>query len=173
MKTRNRPALNVGISSIIVIFAILCLVIFAALSLTSASADYRLTEKLKEHTDEYYSACSAAEDLLDEIDRRLADAHAKTADGGEDVQTAYFGRVISSLAELSGLSGLEITEAYDTVTVHFSTPISAEQSLEVALTVLCPQEPGDRFYRVDSWKAAATGEWQPDDTLNLFDGNFQ
>ena len=157
MKTRNRPALNVGISSIIVIFAILCLVIFAALSLTSASADYRLTEKLKEHTDEYYSACSAAEDLLDEIDRRLADAHAETA-SGEDVQAAYFGRVISSLSELSGLSGLEITETYDTVTVHFSTPISAEQSLEVSLTVLCPQEPGDRFYRVDSWKAVATGE---------------
>ena len=73
----------------------------------------------------------------------------------------------------AGLSGLEITEAYDAVAVHFSTPISAEQSLEVALTVLCPQEPGDRFYRVDSWKAVATGEWQPDDTLNLFDGNFQ
>lgn len=172
MKTRNRPALNVGISSIIVIFAILCLVIFAALSLTSASADYRLTEKLKEHTDEYYSACSAAEDLLDEIDRSLADAHAETA-GGEDVQAAYFGRVISSLSELSGLSGLEITEAYDAVAVYFSTPISAEQTLEVALTVLCPQEPGDRFYRVDSWKAVATGEWHPDDTLNLFDGNFQ
>lgn len=168
MKTRNRPALNVGISSIIVIFAVLCLVIFAALSLTSAGADYRLTERLKEHTAEYYGACNAAEDLLGEIDRRLADAHATS--GGVNPDNAYFSRAVSSLTELSGL---EISETEDAVAVHFNVAISAEQSLEVALTVLCPQEPGDRYYRVDSWKAVGTVEWEPDDTLDLFDGNFQ
>ncbi|MCR5501602.1 MAG: hypothetical protein K6F53_01185 [Lachnospiraceae bacterium] len=58
MKKRASFGLNTGVSSILVIVVILCLVCFAGLSLASANADSQLSDKLAERTKSYYGACS-------------------------------------------------------------------------------------------------------------------
>lgn len=65
---------NIGASSLLVIFLILCLVTFAILTLTSAKSDADFAEKLAHHKTNYYAACNTAESTLDEIDAVLADA---------------------------------------------------------------------------------------------------
>lgn len=60
MKKRPSFGLNIGLSSILVIIVILCLVCFAGLSVASANADYQLSSKLANRTSAYYEASSMA-----------------------------------------------------------------------------------------------------------------
>ena len=55
------PFFNIGASSLLVIFLILCLVTFAILTLTSAKSDADFAEKLAHHKTNYYAACNTAE----------------------------------------------------------------------------------------------------------------
>lgn len=60
MKKHSSLGLNIGLSSILVIIVILCLVCFAGLSVASANADYQLSHKLAQRTDAYYESVSMA-----------------------------------------------------------------------------------------------------------------
>jgi len=60
MERKKSYGIHVGISSILLIVVILALVCFAGLSLISASADYRLSQKLASRTTAYFDALSHA-----------------------------------------------------------------------------------------------------------------
>lgn len=75
MKKRASFGLNTGVSSILVIVVILCLVCFAGLSVASANADSQLSAKLADRTQSYYEACSEGYRALYE---------AKKGSSGED-----------------------------------------------------------------------------------------
>lgn len=47
---------NIGSSSLLIIFLVLCLATFAILSLSSARSDYSFSERLAGHKTEYYEA---------------------------------------------------------------------------------------------------------------------
>ena len=70
---------NGGISLFLLTFIILCLVSFAALSIVSARADARLTEKYRQQTEYYYGARNEAQKFLQELD---GGAGAGIDDGG-------------------------------------------------------------------------------------------
>lgn len=54
----------VGISSLLVIFAVLCLTVFALLSVSTVQAQLRLAEKSRAAVTGYYSADREAEEIL-------------------------------------------------------------------------------------------------------------
>lgn len=56
MKQKNRSVINIGTTSLVLIFAVLALVIFALLSYASAGAQWKLAEKMAERTTTYYGA---------------------------------------------------------------------------------------------------------------------
>ncbi len=60
MERKKSYGIHVGISSILLIVVILSLVCFAGLSMVSAGADYRLSQKLASRTTAYYNALSGA-----------------------------------------------------------------------------------------------------------------
>ena len=65
MKQKDRLILPaVGGSSLLVIFAVLCLTVFALLSLGTVQADTRLSDASAEAVQAYYAADSAAEAIL-------------------------------------------------------------------------------------------------------------
>ena len=71
---RNRnvfPGVGIGATSILIIFVLLCLVVFAMLSFVNANADRKLNRKLADRTQAYYEACEKAEALLEDIDLHL------------------------------------------------------------------------------------------------------
>ena len=59
---KSVPFLSIGSSSLLVVFLVLCLVIFAMLTLTGAQSDYRLSRQLADRRTAYYAACNQAEE---------------------------------------------------------------------------------------------------------------
>jgi len=88
MKKKRRFGINVGTSSIMLIFVILCLVSFATLSIVSAKVDYDLSKKLAERTTTYYSACNEGEEFLIYFDNELRNAYNSSTD-----EIDYFNKV--------------------------------------------------------------------------------
>lgn len=66
MKKSDTPT-AVGGSSLLVIFVILCLTVFAVLSLSSVRADGRLSEASAEAVRDYYTADCEAEEILAQL----------------------------------------------------------------------------------------------------------
>lgn len=56
-----------GVSSLLIIFAVLCLTIFAILSISTVSADARLGDKAAESVAAYYAADGQAEKVLAQL----------------------------------------------------------------------------------------------------------
>lgn len=61
--------LNVGTSFLLVIFTILCMVIFGVLSLSSALKDLTCSRQNASRTAAYYDACNQAEEILAELQK--------------------------------------------------------------------------------------------------------
>ena len=59
---------NIGSVTLMMIFIVLCMVTFAALSLSSASYDWRSAKKSADHTTAYYQTSNQAETILSDID---------------------------------------------------------------------------------------------------------
>ena len=70
-KTSYSP-INMGISLMLVVFIVLCMVVFSVLSLSTALKDYRYSKTNAENTTEYYAACNQAELKLAQIKDNLS-----------------------------------------------------------------------------------------------------
>lgn len=70
MSKRETPP-AVGGNSLIVIFAVLCLTVFAMLSLSTVQADRRPAEASMENTKKYYEADTQAETILAQLRRGI------------------------------------------------------------------------------------------------------
>ncbi|MBR4528957.1 MAG: hypothetical protein IKO80_01635 [Lachnospiraceae bacterium] len=131
MNHEYRFGAHIGTSSLLLIFLTLSLVSFGALSLAGAKADERLSEKLGEHTAEYYAASHEAEAFVARTDTGLRKACAESADEAD------------FRARTAGM-------ASDLV-----IPMNDNQSLCVALEFLYPADGAagaDRLCRVVSWR---------------------
>ena len=117
------------------IFVILCLVCFATLSIISASADNKLSNKVLERTTAYYNACNEAEISLSQIDNALIAAYQSSATAND-----YFDAVGH--------------------TVSFTIPVSDLQTLHVGLEILYPVSDDDTFYRITRWQVMNDGAQQ-------------
>ena len=68
MKKEKRSfGLSIGSSSILVIFVVLCLTTFATLSLVSARADDKLSQKTADAAVSYYALDAAGERMLSDL----------------------------------------------------------------------------------------------------------
>ena len=142
MSKKREFRVNVGTSSILLIFVVLCLVAFATLSIVSANADYKLSRKVADHTSAYYEAANQAEKYIASIDKTLQSVYA-TAENEE----AYFTTVGYSKSYL--------------------VPISDLQSLSIKLDILYPTTDDAPFYRLTSWQVITTGELEYENTYNF------
>lgn len=143
MSKKRNFGVNLGSSSILLIFVILCLVSFAALSIVSANADYRLGHKILQRTTAYYEACNQAEKSIAAIDHTLWEVYREASD-----EEAYFATVGHEKSYL--------------------IPISDLQDLSIRLELLYPSESGDTCYRIKSWQVITKEQTSfEEETLNL------
>ena len=134
--------MNVGTSSILLIFVTLCLVSFATLSLVSANADRKLSVKVADRTVAYYDACNKAEQSIAGIDTTLKQVYSQVENKEE-----YFAQV-----------GYSKT---------YAIPISDLQTLNVHLSILYPENASGAYYEINTWKIITTGELDYDDKLHV------
>ena len=160
---RNGATISTGASSILVIFVLLCLTTFSVLSLLSANADMRLSQKARAASDEYWSASNKAEHILMLADKALAQAYT-SAGGASDYAEKGFA-ALSAAAQAEGIT-LAFEMGSDNV-VRFAVPVGEAQELDVALAL----DYSPRLFRKTAWQLRSTVEWETmEDTLNLWDG---
>ena len=136
------PAL--GGSSLLVVFAVLALTVFALLSLSTVRADVRLGDAAAKAVTDYYAADTRAQEIL---------AQLRNGQTPDDVE------ISTSIAQYPG--GIEYTHTY-------AVPISDTQELQVEVLV----DGADSSYRIPGWQAVSVGEWNADTTLDLWDGEI-
>lgn len=90
MAKRNAsgPPAAVGGSSLLVIFAVLCLTVFALLTLSTAAADGRLSQEAAEAVEAYYRADSQAEVLWARL--RAGERPAEVTETAEDAGSTLY-----------------------------------------------------------------------------------
>ena len=76
---KKQFGMNIGSASILLVFVILCLVSFAVLSIVSANADSKLSNRVLERTTAYYDACNQAEQSLAGMDQNIIRRQKKTS----------------------------------------------------------------------------------------------
>jgi hypothetical protein len=152
---KHSPLFGVGGVTLLTVLLVLALTMFAVLTLSSAQADMRLSEKNARAASDYYRADSGAVYL-----QAMA---AELWDVGPP--RPYLGGLASELGSLSVLSDSEVSvsEQGQGLMIYCDIPInSAGQLLQVAL-YLAPPENSERW-RVEQWQvvpppsAAGSGE---------------
>ncbi len=146
MDNRNHSRFSppaVGGVSLLVVFAVLCLTVFALLALATVQADVRLADASAQAVADYYAADCRAQELLARLRR------------GERPE------------------GVEILERREeeAYIARYAVPISDTQELQVEVELT--EEPGDRRrWRVIRWQAVPSVVWEGDETLEVWDGTL-
>lgn len=150
MNRKKTYGISVGTSSILVIIVILSLVCFAGLSVVSANADHRLSQKLAERTTAYYQAASLANEDLALLYEQLQQLYINS-----DSLADYKAKIKESLPD----------------PLTFSYMISDSQSLIMSVTLVYPENPEDTLFTIDRFQIVTTEEPALDTSLSLLLGN--
>lgn len=184
MSRKEHSFVSVGITSLFLIFSVLCLVILALLTLGTSRSDLRMSRLSLEQTTAYYEACGEITDLYSRIDNLLSQTYIETDD-----TEGYYSKVCAQMDALSD----SLTESYSTdasvepeenpdlplaydETSHrlsLHQPISDSQILYAELEVLYPQEGEASFLVIHTWKTKARGDWNPDTKQPVYKGELQ
>lgn len=154
MSKRKYPTINIGSSSMLVVFIILCLITFSVLSVASANNDRKYSEKIANRTTAYYKASNKAEELLSQIDDKLKQIY-------EQYNADYLSQVPDVLTSIDGI------DTSNFPSVSFSIPINDTQTLSVSLLIQIPEKESDTFYTITSWQEISTEVWNGDEPMNL------
>ena len=142
----SKHKINIGLTSLILIFIILCLATFSLLSLSSARGDQSLAARSARAVTEYYRADAEGEKWLKQADAILQ----------EEIQA------------LAKKMALELGCDADEETGFVSTDISMDrgQALHIDLALT-----GDENrYEVRSWYVYDSGNYEIDDFMPVWDG---
>lgn len=171
MKKNKFPLTNIGTVSLLMIFIVLCMVTFSALSLSSAAGDARSGQKIAEHSLEYYAASNEAEEVLSSLDDIFAEAYAQA-----DTTEEYYQLVIDSLpskVHLEQEEELSDGPLIDSrlLTISYQIEINDSQALLVRISILPLEELAKKdsssFYRILSWQKVITKTWEGDNSIQL------
>ena len=161
MKKKSFPITNIGTISLMMIFIVLCMVTFAALSLSSAVSDSRSGQKMSVHTEEYYAASNQAEEILASVDGIFSDAYSKSQDAEE-----YYKMVSEALPDT-----LTSEKEEGQLQIRYQVDVNDSQAIQVLLAVLSPEqiqrEGSGAFYKILSWQEIQTTTWEGDNSIQL------
>jgi len=134
---------GIGSASIVLIFVVVCLTIFTVVSFVTASTEEALINTELQLVREYYEADALAEQILAEI--------------------------LSTSGEIpESIRGIEIYAHWDwdslAEIVAFVCPVSDVMDLYVVVAIR------DDSYEILVWRMYRAGEWEADDTLNVWQG---
>lgn len=166
---------NIGSSSLLIIFLVLSLVAFAVLSLVSAHSDHKLTGRLAAHKTEYYEASSKAERILAKMDAVFIEQAEEAGDNLADYPKA----VVDELLSGSFLEGVDLTytiferenknvssDKDSLLELGFTIPISEKQALKVILYINDYTQ-SDTYYKVQAWQIISTEKWEGSQAIQL------
>jgi len=158
---RSEYRVGPGASTLLMIFVSLCMATVSILSLVSAMADTRLTERAQMHINTYYAAATAAQLELSEIDGELSDSRAFAFNVEE-----YREELLAMRDDRIDLIVEESEDDEDLL--HLSFSVTMYEGLEIFVLLDVPVSLTGPRYHIVSHVMRNTGDWQPDDTMDLF-----
>lgn len=154
---QKNKVVNIGTSLILVVFIILAMVTFAALSAVASSADYRASEITASRTAAAYAASAKAE-------ARLRDIHDILAQAYKENPAAYLTLCKKNLAQYEDLT---LTEAQGVLLCSYTVPVSETQALLVELVITPPVDANGALYTRKTWQEIPTKDWEADTSIAL------
>ncbi|MBT9777555.1 hypothetical protein GPL15_13690 [Clostridium sp. MCC353] len=144
--------MNIGSTSLILIFIVLCLATFGLLSLSSAKGDWNLAQKGAASALIYYQADREGENFLEMADKKLQEAFLSAGSG--DVETAL---------------EVALGDYYrkETGTVETDIPMEYGQVLHIELRI---NEGGSTLFEISEWKVFNQDEYEIDDSMPVWTG---
>ena len=167
---------NAGGAIIIIIFVVLCLVIFGLLSFATSFADKKLADKNLANVSQYYSADTAAEEKL----AMICDAVSSKLGGGLALD-----EIVRSAAEempfeidMAERSADENTEM---AAVRYRTEMDTDASgeakvnsyLDSGVSFYYDKNTGKLTYKIYEWKVVVESEFDYDEKqIDVWNGDF-
>lgn len=150
---RKKGFLGAGLSTVLLVFVMLCLIVFAVLSLATARADLQMSRKMADRTQLYYKAQSRAYEKVKSIDGILVKQYNKEKDH-------FLENVWGALQA----ENLTVTYAEDQqgIVCSFQETIDDTQQIEAELTIAAPQQEGEACYQITGWQVQQKNEWKAD-----------
>lgn len=147
---KSKKSLGVGTASILMIFVLLTLVTFAVLSLSSAKADSRLSEKTVQHAKQYYEAENKAELKIAQIDSLLNSAFSES----------------NIFEQIQKIDGIEIDVANGII--QYGERINKKQFLNVVIRFKWDEVKQKYDYEKAKWETVVDASWNANDKLPVF-----
>jgi hypothetical protein len=145
-RTKRQFGVGIGASSLLVVFVVLCLTTFAALSLVSARADRSLAQRSAQASQAYYAADLEAERWLSGLVNALENH-------------GDWERVLGNRGAVWERQGT----AY---TVFYSQPISQEKTLKIEV-LLTPGGDGKVDWIRQKWQVEVTPQEEEETPLGV------
>lgn len=147
--------LGVGYVSVMIIFAAVCLTLFAVLSFRAAKSNDAFNERSGDFLKQYYEADSKAKEILAQLDECANSA----------VNSGFFADSFEFSA--GEIEGVRVTPAMGGIRAEYSVQINETRELAVRVTF---KESGG--YDIGLWQSKATAENGDDSHINVWDGNI-
>ncbi len=173
MNENKRPisegrGIGVGYVTLIMLFAVICLTVLAALSYQAARANDKLNEKSVYYTLRYYSADGRTNEVLSIFDELAYEAH----------ETGFFADSFEALCQEKSQvpdsrypDDAVIKRVQEGFMVSYSCPVT--DNLELSAEFLFFDMPKDgKRYEIKKWKTVAVTDEADDESLGVWDGSL-
>ena len=148
MNKKFQGGVNIGTSSALVAFVLLCLVTFAALTFLSANSDYRLSKQTAQRTTEYYEANKMAELYMANVEGLLSKSYSNSAGEAAD---------FDSIPELfSDNDFFTVTANNSSVFISYSVTVNSTQDLYIMLKCNYPDNSDSSLFHIEHWNTVIT-----------------
>ena len=155
-ETSKSVGIGVGYITAMLIFAVICLTIFAVMSLKAAEADDILNSRSGEYVQQYYSADMKAKEILAELD---GIAHSL---GNSDTFAQSFDLSIADIWNIS------TEKSANGIMAEYSVPINETMDLFVRVEFYDTTNE----FKILSWQTKSADTGNSEENLNVWDGNF-
>ena len=146
---------GVGYISVMIIFAVVCLTLFAVRSYRAASSNDAINERSGEYLRQYYKADSSAKRILAQLDECAESAR----ESGCFAESVEF-----SAGEIEGVS---VALTRGGCSAAYSVEINERQELAVRVTFR-----SGGGYEITRWQSRIISSDKSDDRINVWDGTF-
>ena len=157
MKKKQFFGLGVGLSSVIMIFVVLCLTTLAVLAYFCAKADTKLTDKKVAYASSYQDADVEAKEVLFNVDETLLEL-SKEQKGLLEFKDKYKGKAEVSIVD----------DSYIYYEVYVTDSISLCVKLKVNLSEDNIVTNDSKRYSIEQWKTVNVGYELEDEILDLW-----
>lgn len=147
--------IGVGYVSVMLIFAVICLTIFAVLSFTAAVSTDSFNDRSGEFMRQYYAADTSAKETLSDLNDCALEA----------VDSGFFEDVFQEAA--GSMEGVTVRRVQGGFSVSYAVTINERQELAVDIVF-----DSSGKYKIELWQSREVAEEESGSHLGVWNGSF-